>query len=384
MRPTVADTEPVPTAVHHDPIVHLLHLDAQDNGQTLALALGLRSANYPVVILCRDGSALHAAAAAHALPVRPLAEKGLFSSRMVWGFMRSLRGAARTAGQAPACLVHACDPGASALAAFCARAKRSIRLVHSLRDPDLPRTAQEVKRYRRAGVAVIAESAAGKDTLLAMGLAPELVHSIPPGLAPGLSCQRTARQDGRFVFAVTGELLAGKGHSLLFDALIELDKLCSSAAITDMPPWELRILGQGPLFTPLLQEAQTKDVARHLAFLGGQNTPAMLAECDALVVPCVTGDSGSALILQGWATGLPVLASSRPAHLELLQPGRDSLIFSPTDHMALAHQMAQLARDPAMADALARQGKLASQRFPAASLAAAHIAIYRSCLPSAR
>lgn len=384
MQPAVADPAAVPAASPPPPTVHLLHLDAQDNGQTLALALALRSAEYPFALLCRTGSTLHAQAAAHALPVRPLPETGLLSTRMIWGFMRALRDANRSAAtQPPVCLVHACDPKASALATFCTRVKRSMRLVHTLRDPDLPRKAQELKKYvRRATIAVIAESNVGKGRALITGMDPASVQAIPPGIDLESSPLRKPRLDGRFVFAVTAELLPGKGHSLLFDALVELDRLCSDGALADMPPWELRILGQGSLFAALLQEAEAKGVERHLAFLGGQDTAAMLSACDALVVPTITGDSGSSLILQGWGAGLPVLASSRPAHLEILQPGRDSLIFAPTDHMALAHQMAQLARDLSMAEGLAREGSLAVRRFDAASLAAAHMAVYRSCGPS--
>lgn len=384
MQPAVADPAAAPAVPHQDPTVHLLHLDAQDNGQTLALVLALQSAGYPFVLLCRTGSPLHAEAVARSLPVRPLPEAGLLSTRMIWGLMRSLRDAKRNAAaQTPPCLVHACDPKASALAAFCARVKSSMRLVHTLRDPDLPQKTQELKKYRRSAFAVVAESSAGEKKALITGMDPALVRVIPPGIDLGASRPRKPRRDGRFVFAVTAELLPGKGHSLLLDALAELDKLRSGGALADMPPWELRILGQGPLFSALLQEAEAKGVERHLAFLGGQDTAEMLRACDALLIPAITGDSGSAMILQGWSANLPVLASSRPAHLEILQPGRDSLIFAPTDHMALAHQMAQLARDPAMAAGLAREGNLAVRRFDAASLAAAHIAVYRSCLPAA-
>ena len=373
--------------MHNTPLrdapIYLVHLDPFDEAwrQTLALAVALRALGASPVLLCREGSALAAEASSHALELRLLPHGPWRSTSVLWAFMRALREPKRPRGeQQPSCLVHACDEGASALASFCALFRKNIRIVHSRRNLDVPlKPKRALKQYRRAAVAVVTESLQGKTALLEAGMHPPLVYHVPPWVNPGLALPRRARDDGRFVFAVSGALEANAGHALLIDALVALDALAVAREERQqgqLPPWEVRVLGQGELFHSLLEDAEHKGVARHMAFLGCFEPRDMLAQCDALLVPCTQGDSGMSSILEGWATGLPVIASDRPAHRELLEADKTGLLFNPQDPRTLALRMLHLATEPEHAAALAQGGREAAAAFSARAAAVSFLQIY--------
>ena len=360
---------PVPTAGR----VFLVHLEphSPNQGQTLAIAEFLRKENWDIHIVCRASCRLVDGARLRSLPFHPLPDDGGRGLAMAWKVLRILRGASGK-DKSPN-LVHACDPSASHLASLVWRLNKKLRLVHTRRVPIMESSHKTMRCYQVPPAKVIADSLAGKIALRLSGLEPHLLHTIACGIDPSSCPRRKERNDGRFVFAVTGDLMPRRGHTLLFDAIPLLETKSAE-------PWEVRILGDGPFFADLLREAEAKNVARHTAFLCGTDAGEELRSCDGLVLPASEGESYLPLILQGWAARIPIITINRLDHAEILQDGANCLLVRPHDHEGLAAKMALLASDASLRQRLAEGGRSALARFSIQSMVTEHKRLYREIL----
>ena len=355
------------------PKVFFVHLEphSANQGQTLALAQALRAENWDVHIVCRASSRLVAAATERSLPVHTLPDtgKGFFTAWRLLRIVRKQGVRKRKTG-----LLHALDPTASHVVSQAWRMDKKLRVVHTRRMPIMEPNVKAIRCYQVPPAKIITDSLAGKIALRLSGLEPHLLHTIACAIDPSEQPARRERGDGRIVFAVTGDLMPRCGHSLLFDAMALLEK------IPELPPWEVRILGDGPCFQSLLEEARLKNVAGHLAFLGGADAGNQLCHCDILVLPAGDGESHMPLILQGWAARLPIVAINRLDHAENLQDEANCLLVQPGDAVSLANRMARLARDDAARAHLAAGGRMSLAKFTTQPMVLEHKRLYGQIL----
>lgn len=370
---TLEDAGPV-LLKDHTARVFLAHLDmySANFGQTLAIAESLSADGWDAQIICRASCRLAQAARDKAVPICLLPDKGEKSLSMVWKLLRLFRD--RKSSLRKGALVHACDPAASQLLSLVWRLNKKLRLVHTRRMPIMEANPKAIRCYQTPPAKVVTDSLAGKIALRLSGLETHLLYTIACGLNPDSALPRAPRDDGRFAFAVTGDLVPLCGHPHFFDALTHL------TATNGMPPWEARVLGDGPLFTELLDDAVQKDVASRVAFLCGQNNAFELSRCDALVLPAAEGESRQPLILQGWATGVPVITINRLDHAEILQHETNCLLAQPGDAAELAAHMARLACDPELWKRLVQGGRASLKEFNADRMVAEHSRLYRETL----
>ena len=363
-----------PVDAPHEARVLLVHLDmhSANLGQTLVLAAALRAENWDAQIVCRKSAWLAFAAQQHDVPVHALPDEGEKSLGMAWKLLRAIHNKKNTTGKAT--LVHACDLAASHLVSLAWRLSKKFRIVHTRRIPIMEPNTKAMLCYQRPQAKIITDSLAGEIALRLSGLDQHMLRTIPCCLETSSHPQRTHAVEERFIFAITGDLTPLKGHSFLFDAMLHLD------ADTAMMPWEVRVLGSGPLFSSLLEEAQHKNVASRLAFLTGLDTAAELCRCDALVLPASEGESYLPLILHGWASGLPIITSNRLDHAEFLRHEANCLLTQSGSTAELAEQMARLTRDPALHAQLVEGGKASLQRFCLQRTVTEHRRLYREIL----
>lgn len=349
-----------------------LNPHSSNHGQTLAIASSLAAEGWDAHIICRSSCRLFPMAATRSLSVHVFPAEGGKSLPLAWKLLCIIRAEEKKNG-APH-LVHACDPSASQLVSLAWKLHKKLRIVHTRRVPIMETTHKGVRCYHAPQAKIITDSLAGKIALRLSGLDPHLLYTIPCGIDPSGCPVRKDRRDGRFMFAITSELMPHRGHSQLFEALPLL------AEYNDLPPWELRILGDGPHFPEFLEEARQKNVAERLAFLGGTDPGVELAHCDALVLPAPEGESYLPLILQGWAARVSIITVNRLDHAEVLQDGTNCLCIHPGDMDGLAKQMARLATDAALRAKLVEGGKAALARFTLKTMVAEHARIYRETL----
>jgi glycosyltransferase involved in cell wall biosynthesis len=128
--------------------------------------------------------------------------------------------------------------------------------------------------------------------------------------------------------------------------------------VEDLPPWEVRLAGSGPMFRSLLDEAQKLGVLDRLAILGEQELHEVLPHCTILVLP--HGELVYAPgLASGWAAGLPVICPALPAALELSRNGENALHVTPDNPQALAAAILHIIRNARLAEKLVQGGKTA-------------------------
>ena len=137
---------------------------------------------------------------------------------------------------------------------------------------------------------------------------------------------------GRFLFA--GRLTRGKGVDLLLEAVER-----SGVAVD--------IVGEGELQGAVLAAARRRpDLVRVLEPVDyGPDFVALLDGYAALVVPTVT-DEQPRVIFDAFARGLAVLASATTGNRQIVEHGRNGLMFAPGDAGALAGALVEARRDP--------------------------------------
>lgn len=345
---------------------------SSNQGQTLAIASSLAREGWDAHIICRASCRLLPMAKSLSLPVHAFPDEGGKSLPMAWRLLRVIRTQEKKNG-APY-LVHACDPTASQLVSLAWKLNKKLRIVHTRRVPIMEANHKAVRCYQTPQAKIITDSLAGKIALRLSGLDPHLLHTITCGIDPSGYSARTERNDGRFVFAMTGELMPQRGHSQLFEALPLLE------GNTGLPPWEVRILGEGPYFSAFFAEAQQRNVTNRLAFLSGMDPDRELSRCDALVLPAPEGESYLPLILQGWAANVPVITVNRLDHAEVLQDDVNCLFIQPSDIEGLAKQMTRLAKDADLRAKLVEGGKASLARFSLRTMVTEHKRLYRDIL----
>lgn len=339
--------------------------------QVLHLARGLMGSNrFSPLLATPPHSPLRGRAKEEGIPHISLRGEGLFSLRGRWKLKKTLQ-------DSHSVIVHSQDMPSAVLAHALTKALPGLVHVHTKRDALPIPSGKGGKALREARAVVVLSSSMGA-LMTAGGVEGGRVRIIPSGIDPASVPKCRSREDSRFIFAVMGDLTPENGHEVLVRALPILERY------DDIPDWEIRILGEGPLFHPLLELAMTLGVKGRLAILGRQNGNSILPYCDGLIAPAVSaslnGEDNGEPLREGWAVGLPVVASNLLAHCELARERENCLIYPMDDPAALAAHMADIARDPALRRQLRAGGETSLLACTARDMADAYHSLYESLL----
>ena len=179
------------------------------------------------------------------------------------------------------------------------------------------------------------------------GFAPNRIAIVPNGidLASFHPTPVIPSESGRFRILYAGHFGAHKGVGTLLEALAQLPSLVSPEA----PQVELQLAGEGP------QEVAYRSQIAALA-LGGRvnilgkvppgDMPALYAECDLVVLPSIWAENQPVCLMEAMAAGLPVVASRIGGIPELIEHGRNGLMFTAGSEQDLAEQLAYCVNEP--------------------------------------
>jgi D-inositol-3-phosphate glycosyltransferase len=102
----------------------------------------------------------------------------------------------------------------------------------------------------------------------------------------------------------------------------------------------------------------------HFASLGRDELPGLVAACNALVT-VTSSDSTPASLLEGMASGLPVVAASAPSIDEWVGQDDGAEVVAPRDEEATAVALLRLLRDPELSARYGeRNERVARERVP--------------------
>jgi glycosyltransferase involved in cell wall biosynthesis len=238
------------------------------------------------------------------------------------------------------------------------------KIIASIRDAGAYLTRSKIRALKVAcslADAVIANSVAGRDWLLAQGMKEDKVEVIRNGVA--VPRQPSAKRAGvRREFGIPddvplcaciGRVVSGKG----------IDFYLHAARILADQGREVRFLMIGAISVEANYRSEMEVLARRLnledrvIFTGQrQDVGQILREVDIVVHPSLT-EGLSNVILEAMAAGLPVVATRVGGNPELVLDGRTGLLVSPENAAETAAAIVRLLDNPGMARAFGETGR---------------------------
>lgn len=149
--------------------------------------------------------------------------------------------------------------------------------------------------------------------------------------------------------AFVGRLSSEKGLQTLLEAWKQL------------PAWELRVVGDGPLQPAL--ETRSAELGLPVTFLGyraRQQVLDIVGNAAALIVPSECFETFGLVVIEAYACGTPVLASRIGSLAELVREGKTGATFRPGDPADLAATVRRVIGDAGL---LSRMRKFAREEF---------------------
>lgn len=268
-------------------------------------------------------------------------------------------------------IVHTNDARSAGLGAKLKRVTPGLKLIHSRRVSYPLKSPFSKKKYLAAD-AVVAVSRDIRMVMEESGVDPGNIHVIHSGI--DLSrYPKKASSDEIPVVGIIGSLSKQKGHTVLLEALAEMEK-------NPIPDFRVFIVGEGPLEDELKQMVERLGLKTKIGFLGRRESIEILPHMDILVVPSVDGEGSSGVIKEAWAVGIPVVVSDLAANLELVEHEKTGFVFPNTDSFALAVFLMRLLDDEALRKSVLPAGKEKVKEFTVERMGKSYCRIYRSVL----
>ena len=201
----------------------------------------------------------------------------------------------------------------------------------------------------------------------------------------GVDCRRfaappAAETSGRpFRVVTVARLVEKKGLADAIRAIAQLSVPC-----------EYIVVGDGPLRGSLEQLAAATGVADRIRFVGGKpaaDVIGFLHSADVLLAPSVTARDGDiegmpVSIMEGMASGLPVVATNHSGIPEIVADGRSGFLVAEHDVDGLASRLSELATDASLRRRMGLAGAaIATAEFDITMLTDRLVAMYRELVP---
>jgi glycosyltransferase involved in cell wall biosynthesis len=276
-------------------------------------------------------------------------------------------------------VVHAHGYKADIYTYFALRASRTpfVSTCHNWIDSNLL-----VSLYGRADrfvlrnyAAVVAVSVEVKQTLLKAGVREDRIHLIKNGidLRPFAHASPSLRnglpKDNPPVVGFIGRLSSEKGADIFLQA--------AAIVIVELPSTKFVIVGEGPDLDKLESLIDRLKLRENVSMVGRRNDmPSVYASLDLMVSPSRTEGLPMA-ILEGMASGLPIVATPVGDVPTVVLDGRTGVLVPPEDVPLLASAIVTLLRNPAERERLGSAAKkLIEDEFSANQMTVDYLRVY--------
>lgn len=235
-----------------------------------------------------------------------------------------------------------------------APAGRALRRLAGRAHAALPRTQDSSGEARKrldhmrgvlAGVTqFLAPSKDIRDRFVRFGVAPDRITTVELGIdaAPFQHIERTTSSQLRLGFL--GTLMISKAPHVLLEAF---SRLPARAATVDLIGAYSAYHGDDSYRARLEPWLRMDGVRAHGA-IGHDRVVKALASIDALVVPSIWPENSPLVIREAFLAGIPVIASRIGGIPELVEDGRNGLLFRPGDVDDLHRVLVRCLQDPAL------------------------------------
>jgi GT2 family glycosyltransferase len=197
----------------------------------------------------------------------------------------------------------------------------------------------------------VAPSQAIRDRFVDFGIAAQRISVADNGIDLSAFAAPVYRSRPRPLrVAFVGTMMASKAPHVLVDALERLPRGAAEAVL--IGPYAA-YHGDDSYRERLESFAGNPDV-RLVGALDHGAIPAALRDVDAIVVPSIWPENSPVIIHEAFAAGIPVVASRIGGIPELVEHGRNGLLFEPGDSDGLAQMLERLIDEPGLLDSLRR------------------------------
>lgn len=203
--------------------------------------------------------------------------------------------------------------------------------------------------------AYIALTDFGRNKLIECGLPGEKIFVKPNFLQEPANSINTSRDYAVFI----GRLSQEKGVDVLIDSLKSLE----SSNPRSLKPFSLKVIGDGPLRHCLEEKVRDQGLKQTVDFLGKRphvECMQLLREARFLIVPSICYENFPLTIVEAFACGKPVLASSHGAMGAIVEHEKTGLLFPAGDSRKLAETLSIMMSD---ADLCVRMGRNARLEY---------------------
>jgi len=212
--------------------------------------------------------------------------------------------------------------------------------------------------------AYLATSLAACENLARLGAAPERIVEAPQchdvtWLANEADRLRPAASPRPLTILYVGFLNERKGVRQLLEAFEHIHRALPEARLT--------LAGRGTLHRELADHAWRMGARREVEFLDfvePTRVPEVLAAADVFVLPSLE-DTFGVVVVEAWASGLPVVCSRFAGAASYIRGPQDGLIVDPTQPSEMAKTIVDLLRQPEVRRRMAVRGKEIARQFDA-------------------
>lgn len=146
------------------------------------------------------------------------------------------------------------------------------------------------------------------------------------------------------------------------------------------PDVTLWIASEGPDTARLRNETAGDSRFEWLGTIDEQEKTARLRGASVLCAPSLHGESFGVILLEGMASGTPVVATDLPGYRNVARPGLDALVVPPGDPRGLAGALSTALEGGPAIDAMVASGLERAREFSMASLAARYVELYERAI----
>jgi len=218
------------------------------------------------------------------------------------------------------------------------------RVVPDSAAAEITRRLEDARGVCDGAARILAPSKTLMERYVRFGIPPSRMLLQEQGIDVRPFAGLTRESADRLRLGFAGSVMASKAPHVLLEALGGLDPGRVSLTIAgDLAPYHGDNSYAG-IVRPMLQRFGVE-------WLGGvahERVPALLASLDVLVVPSIWIENAPFVIKEAFAAGLPVVASNLGGMAELVQDGRNGLLFAAGDPADLRRVITRLLDEPGL------------------------------------
>jgi glycosyltransferase involved in cell wall biosynthesis len=238
-----------------------------------------------------------------------------------------------------------------------------------------------VARLRRVATVVADSEHTRRDVLRELGVSPDRIEVIPPGLNGDFRPRPELREGARRRFGMAGPAVIHVGHTSFYK---NIEGCLRVLAMLRKGGIDAVLYRAGESLRPeqraLAARLGVAEHVRELDKLSGDDLALLYVAADVLLFPSLYEGFGWPP-LEAMASGLPVVCSSAGSLREVVGDG--ALTAAPDDHVALSDLVASVLTDPLRAAALRERGMRVAARYSWDTCAERVSAVYARITDSA-